>query len=63
MFTSPYLPGSIPETCFASSALALFVSGKVKLSLFLINQTLRHENVWESGCIDPHVLGHGTDWK
>jgi hypothetical protein len=27
---------------------------KVKLSLCLTNEALRHEGVWGSGCIDPH---------
>jgi hypothetical protein len=25
--------------------------------------TLRHEDVWESGCIDRHFLDLGTSWK
>jgi hypothetical protein len=36
---------------------------KVKLSLCLTNQALHHEGVWESGCIDPHFLDLGTNWK
>jgi hypothetical protein len=36
---------------------------KVKLSLCLTNQTLRHEGVWGSGCIDPHFLDLGTSWR
>jgi hypothetical protein len=34
----------------------------INLSLSSANQTLRHENVWESGCIDPHFLDLGTSW-
>jgi hypothetical protein len=33
---------------------------KVKLSLCLTNQALRHEDVWGSGHIDPHILDLGT---
>jgi hypothetical protein len=36
---------------------------KVKLSLCLANQALRHEDVWGSGCIDPHFLDLGTSWR
>jgi hypothetical protein len=36
------------------------VKGKVKLSLCLTNSALRHEDVWGSGCIDPHFLDLGT---
>jgi hypothetical protein len=34
-----------------------------KLSLCLPNHTLRHEDVWGSGCRDPHFLELGTSWK
>jgi hypothetical protein len=37
--------------------------GKVKLSHFLINEALRHEDVWGSGCIDPRFLDLGTSWR
>jgi hypothetical protein len=36
---------------------------KVKLSLRLTNETLRHEDVWGSGCIDPRFLDLGTSWR
>jgi hypothetical protein len=36
---------------------------KVKLSLCLTNEALPHEDVWGSGCIDPHVLDLGTSWR
>jgi hypothetical protein len=36
---------------------------KVKLSLYLTNQALRHEDAWGSGCIDPHYLDRGTSWR
>jgi hypothetical protein len=36
---------------------------KVKLSLCLTNLALRHEDVWGSGCIDPHFLDLGTSWR
>jgi hypothetical protein len=32
-------------------------------SLCLTNQALRHEGVWGSGCIDPHFLDLGTNWR
>jgi hypothetical protein len=35
---------------------------KVKLSLYLTT-TLRHEDVWGSGRIDPHFLDLGTGWS
>jgi hypothetical protein len=38
-------------------------SKKVKLSLCLTNQALRHEGVWGSGCIDPHFFDLGTSWR
>jgi hypothetical protein len=36
---------------------------KVKLSLCLTNQTIRHEGVWGSGCIEPHILDLCTSWR
>jgi hypothetical protein len=36
---------------------------KVELSLCLTNLTLRHEDVWGSGCIDPGFLDLGTIWR
>jgi hypothetical protein len=36
---------------------------KVNLSLCLTNKALRHEGVWRSGCIDPHFLDLGTNWR
>jgi hypothetical protein len=35
---------------------------KVKLSLCLTNEALRHEGVWGSGCIEPHFLDLGTSF-
>jgi hypothetical protein len=35
---------------------------KVKLSL-ITNYSLRHEDVWGSGCIDPRFLDLGTSWR
>jgi hypothetical protein len=37
--------------------------GEVKLSLCLTNQALRPEGVWGSGCIDPHFLELGSNWR
>jgi hypothetical protein len=36
---------------------------KVKLSLCLTNQSLRHEDVWGSQCIGPRFLDLGTSWR
>jgi hypothetical protein len=36
---------------------------KVKLSLYLSNLALRHEDVWGSGCKDPRILDLGTSWR
>jgi hypothetical protein len=36
---------------------------KVKLSLCLTNYALRQEDVWGSGCINPHLLDLGTSWR
>jgi hypothetical protein len=41
----------------------LCVKGKVKLSLCLTNEALHHEDIWGSGCIDPHFLDLGTSWR
>jgi hypothetical protein len=35
----------------------------VNLSLWLSNYALRHEDVWGSGCTEPHILDCGTSWK
>jgi hypothetical protein len=36
------------------------VKGKV---VPVLNQALRHEDVWGSGCIDPRFLDLGTSWS
>jgi hypothetical protein len=36
---------------------------KVKLSLCLTNQAIRHEGVWGSGCMDPRILDLGISWR
>jgi hypothetical protein len=36
------------------------IDSKVKLSLCWTNYALHHEDVWGSGCIDPHFLDLGT---
>jgi hypothetical protein len=33
------------------------------LSLCLTGWSLRHEDVWESRCIDPHFLDFGVSWR
>jgi hypothetical protein len=35
----------------------------ILLSLCLTNWALRHEVIWESGCIHPHFLDLGTSWR
>jgi hypothetical protein len=35
----------------------------VKLSLCTTNLAVRHEDEWESGCIDPRILDLGTSWR
>jgi hypothetical protein len=37
--------------------------GKVKLSLFLINQATCHEDVWGSGDIAPYILDLRSGWR
>jgi hypothetical protein len=44
-------------------SVGILRQGKVKLSLCLTNQPLRHEGVWGSGCIDPCFLDLGTSWR
>jgi hypothetical protein len=39
------------------------INNKVKLSMCLSNEALRHEDVLGSGCIDPRVLDLGTGWR
>jgi hypothetical protein len=36
---------------------------KVKLSLCLTKEALRHKGVWGSGCIDPYFLDLSTSWR
>jgi hypothetical protein len=31
--------------------------------LYLGNEALHHEGVWESGYIDPHFLDLGSNWR
>jgi hypothetical protein len=42
---------------------ALFTSVKLKFPLCLTNETLSHEDVGGSGCIDPHFLDLGTSCR
>jgi hypothetical protein len=30
---------------------------------YITNSALRHEDIWGSGCIDPHFLDLGTSWR
>jgi hypothetical protein len=41
----------------------LAIKSNVKLSLCLTSQALRHEGVWGSGCIGPHIPDFGTSWR
>jgi hypothetical protein len=43
------------------SACRLPVKGKVVPVLTFL--TLRHEDVWGSGCANPHFLDLGTSWR
>jgi hypothetical protein len=36
---------------------------EVEIKFVLISQALRHEGVWRSGCIDPHIHDLGTSWN
>jgi hypothetical protein len=36
---------------------------KVKLALCLTDQSLYHDSVWGSGCIDPYFLDLGISWR
>jgi hypothetical protein len=45
------------------AGLCCYLVIKVNLSLCLSYYALRHEGVWESGCIDPRFLDLGTSWK
>jgi hypothetical protein len=44
------------------SGLSLTTLRRKVKSLCLTNYTLRHENVWGSGCIDPRILDLG-EWS
>jgi hypothetical protein len=46
-----------------NSDVAKVKKKKVKLSLCLTNSALRHEDLWGSGCIDPHFLDLNTSWR
>jgi hypothetical protein len=59
------LYGCYPERgqCSLASVFKGKVKVKVKLSLYLVNYALRHENVWRSGCINPYFLDLGISWR
>jgi hypothetical protein len=43
----------------------LYSSARVKLdkAVLVLNYTIRHEDVWESGGIDHPILSLGSKWK
>jgi hypothetical protein len=43
--------------------MAVFERKKIKLSLYLSNQALRHKGLWGSGCTETHFLDLGTSWR
>jgi hypothetical protein len=47
---------------FISRNLPLLCKTIGKVSLCFTNYALRHEGLWESGCIDPHFVDLGTSW-
>jgi hypothetical protein len=59
---SEHLPGNTEENhenpWSGQPVSQLRFKPKVKLSLCLTNQ-----DVWWSGCIDPHFLDLGTSWR
>jgi hypothetical protein len=69
-FTSRATRFPIMSPCFRQGTTAMYIRGtflsishcKVNLSLRLTNYALRHEGVWESGCIDPHFLELDISW-
>jgi hypothetical protein len=54
----------VPSSGLSRSYIISEVKGKskVKLSLCVTNEALRHEDVWGSWCIDPHFLDLGSSW-
>jgi hypothetical protein len=54
---------SVSQTSDGAIPFRNFRVVKLKLSLCLTNQQLRHEDVWESGCIDPCYIDLGTSWR
>jgi hypothetical protein len=45
------------------SLVPLEMKVKVNLSLSLINEALRHDDVWGSGYIDPRFVDLDTSWR
>jgi hypothetical protein len=68
MATVRILDAQYSSLCFAvrvamKRVYASLWHEKAKLSLCLINWTLRQEGIWGSGCIDPLFLDFGTSWR
>jgi hypothetical protein len=49
-------------TCFTTNRGVNNCFKAVVLCLTTSNKTLRHEDVWGSGCIAPRILDLGTNW-
>jgi hypothetical protein len=52
-------------TCLVYSEFSLEPKSKCKFRTLatILFQALRHEDVWGSGCRDPHFLVLGTSWR
>jgi hypothetical protein len=71
--SSLYFPKCSSPLWFCKSSVKFYIcfyifqickmKGKVKLYLCWTNWALRHEGVWEIGCIDPRLIDIGTCWR
>jgi hypothetical protein len=58
------LEQGLPTLCLqAPNTLRSVKVRKVKLSLCLTDQALRHEDVWGNGRIEPRILDLVTSWR
>jgi hypothetical protein len=57
-----HIPKLINFGCNTPSSEPLRTDLRILVESF-INEALRHEGVWEYGCIDPHFLDLGTSWR
>jgi hypothetical protein len=55
------------QECLENATFIIFLRQleikKVKLSLCLTNKAICHEDIRESGCIDPCMIDLGTSWR